>query len=193
MNDIICFVNGVSTPNLEAFAVEQRKIAPGDEMHLKVKRGSISLSLVVSVGAIGYSLEQVQQLRAEANLSAPKNFKALVDDRASNISNISESSMNSETAASKTSFDHTRASNEKPIDFKVIQEKRDLDDTRGAHEISTPRLNTLNPTPTTRMDHTPSIKLPLAPDGSAGSVQQPQLHNILLGVESRSEAGDFLL
>jgi hypothetical protein len=189
VNDIVCVVNGVSTPNLEAFAVEQRKYAPGDEMHIKVKRGSISLSLVVCVGAIGYSLEQVKQLRAVAKHSAPQNLSMPVDGRTSNIIKISESSMNSETAASKTSFDHTGGSHETPIDFKAIQEKRDLDDTRGAHEISTPRLDTslyqllLTPTPPTRMDRPPSIKLLLEPGVAPGSVRHtpsPSLRNYSL-------------
>jgi hypothetical protein len=64
--DHIRSLNGIPVTSQQTFIMEQRKFQPGDDIHMTVVRGGADIDLIVRMGAMGYSLDQVVKIRALA-------------------------------------------------------------------------------------------------------------------------------
>ena len=72
VGDIIMLLNGVRVHSNQVFIAEQKRIKPGDDMHMTIRRKDRELDIIARMGAVGYNLEQVVKIRAMATASSDR-------------------------------------------------------------------------------------------------------------------------
>jgi len=82
--DVITSWNGVPVFDHKSFTAEQQKARPGDDMFLVVLRAGKEINIIARMGAQGYTLEQIAQLRRIA-ASGDKTNIGVVKNKASAV------------------------------------------------------------------------------------------------------------